>query len=218
VRPRGIQIDTRAGTTPAGILLTLCLLLLLLTGCGRHETETPTRVEPSPEPNALLPEWAPEDPSEEFLRAARVLKPTPSEIYLTAADPMERAVQEVAWHDHILPRTWEMFGTLADEQVEHFLSAKEVFVKVTEMTPEQRAALQRLLDDFQGLEAGGQDFDLEVRLYKFGAREDLSNVQVGFVTAEGEGATHQVIFMASVVWAKPGDPHGTYGLGAIGHI
>ncbi len=209
-----------------GLMLAMGILVATfgLMGCGGRAKPAnglatdadSTTVAPADE--LVLPEWAPESPSPEFLRAAGVLKPLPEEIYLVADDPLERVAQRVAWQEHIMPRTWELFGTLSDGQVERFLDANNVFVKVSEMTANQRAALRRLLDDFRDLEAGGQNFDVEVQLYKFGAREDLSNVEVGFATSRGGGLSKMVIFLAAVRPSKVGDPHGTYGMGAIGHL
>jgi len=154
-------------------------------GCGR-EAATPdspvtasqgTRAESLDLPP--LPEWAPENPSPEFLRAAKVLKPMPEESFNS---PEDRA-EAVTWlrYQQTLAAGFEFFGTLTDEQVERFLSAREIRLPVRSLTEKQGLALDQWLDAWRDAMRGeGPHPDWLVLMYKAGAREDLSNVHVGF--------------------------------------
>jgi hypothetical protein len=159
----------------------LVVVLLAASGCGRKITAQP--VTPAiPKASVPLPEWAPKNPSPEFLRAARVLKPFPLEELLggAKADPSERARWERetrAW-----PSAWECFGTLSDEQVQRFLSSKPagrsermILIPFTSLTPKQRAAVNRYFEASRRAMT-----DRIVDFYKCGAKEDLSNVDAGF--------------------------------------
>jgi len=169
------------------LVVTVTLMLPVTTGCGRHKArESPTAVH-MPEPKLPLPEWAPKNPSEEFLRAAKVLKPMPMEP--TSAG--EEATPGLAAISARLRSTWPaaygFFGTLTDGQIERFLSVKKIRIPTKSLTKAQRTALDRWFEAYRqamkGAGLGGLlPDDYLVQLYKEGAAEDLSNVDVGFAT------------------------------------
>jgi len=151
--------------------IVVCVLAVAAVSCGRKSPALSpgTGAGKVTKADVPLPEWAPENPSPEFLRAAKVLKP---------------AVQATLAR---FRRTWtagyEFFGAMTDEQIDRFVSTKEVRIPVRSLTAKQRAALDNYLNVWREAMSGtglGAD-DLLVILYKDGAREDLSNVGVGFV-------------------------------------
>jgi hypothetical protein len=115
---------------------------------------------------------------------------------------------------------YEFFGTLSDEQVARFLRIKQVVVPpeqsgrppmhlkgsqvlmpVKQLAKQQRAALDRYFAAWRqgqkGIAAPGHPemADGLLLLYKMGATRDLSNVVVGFDTAEcGAGHFVSVLF------------------------
>jgi hypothetical protein len=168
-----------------GLSLAGVLVLLLGPGCGREATEPPA-VAPTQTADVPLPEWAPESPSEEFLRAARVLKPMPSDMP-TAPDVPEEVLRAImALKERMDLPCWELFGTLSDEQMDRFLATERVELRVPDLTDRQRAALEAVFDACEGFELEGAELDFGVILYKGGALEDLSNVDVGFKVVEGQ--------------------------------
>jgi hypothetical protein len=82
---------------------------------------------------------------------------------------------------------WELFGSLTDGQIERFRSRRDLRIQVKNLTDKQRAALYRFFDvwrrEFKGVSSVTTEFseDWLVDLYKLGAREDLSNVEVQFL-------------------------------------
>ena len=147
-------------------------------GCGKSNQATDVKPTESAA-DVPLPEWAPENPSPEFLRAARVLKPMPEESF---SSPKDRA-EAVSWlrYQRTLAAGFELFGTLTDEQIERFLSAREIRLPVGSLTEKQRLALDQWLDTWRdAMQGEGPHPDWLVLMYKAGAREDLSNVHVGF--------------------------------------
>jgi hypothetical protein len=90
------------------------------------------------------------------------------------------------------PSTYELFGSLTDDQIDQFRTTKEVLVPIRSLSPEQRAALDRWFDAWRSARLGYAPGEFEwveddylVLLYKWGAKEDLSNVEVGFDVPEG---------------------------------
>ncbi|UCC67671.1 MAG: hypothetical protein JSV79_11200 [Armatimonadota bacterium] len=166
----------------ACIILTAVVTLSPALGCGRRASHTRAPASPVEEgPSIPLPEWAPENPSPEFLRAARVLKPWPEE-RPAEEDLAQRAVEER--YRLTLPVAWELFGALTDAQMERFLSTKEIRLPVKSLSEKQRLTLDRWFDAWRdAMQGEGQYPDWLVVLYKTGAREDLSNVDVGFDSA-----------------------------------
>jgi hypothetical protein len=141
---------------------------------------------------AALPEWAPEEPSKEFLRAVEVLGFLPSEELRAAgaANPevgaFVTAMLEVLW-----PRAFELFGSLTGEEVEEFGAHREVRIYVPSLLPSQKTALDNWIEaasEVAALAPGagppGEGLPPEQRflalLREEGAEEDLSNVDVGF--------------------------------------
>ena len=163
------------------LLVPAVLMLLAALGCGpRAAQEQPTK-KPTETLNVPLPEWAPENPSPEFLRAARVLKPWTEE-RAGEEDLAQRALEER--YNLTLPVAWELFGTLTDAQMERFFSTKEIRLPVRSLTGKQRLMLDRWFDAWRdAMQGEGRYPDWLVVLYKTGAREDLSNVDVGFDSA-----------------------------------
>jgi hypothetical protein len=146
---------------------------------------------------AALPEWAPEEPSEEFLRAVEVLGFLPTdelERMRQTGPEMEAfvtAVLEVLW-----PRAFELFGALTDEEVEEFRAHREVRLFVPSLPPPQKTALDSWIEaasEVAALVPGagppGQGLPPEklflALLREEGAAEDLSNVDVGFAARGG---------------------------------
>jgi hypothetical protein len=197
------------------------LTALLAAGCSTQSRPPDTAAEP-PRPEhgeaaglPHLPDWAPEEPSPELVRAAKVLRPLPSDAHVAVENAAEHAAQIALIRDHFYPRTWELFGSLSDAQIEELVLYREVSVPVAEMTGRQMTVFRRLLDDWRDLTIQGQQCDLEVMLYKAGAREDLSNVAVGFVTSRREEATHMVLLIGEV--RHEGGPE-TLAFGAIAQM
>jgi len=182
-------------------LMASTLALLLAPGCGGNAGEAPTP-DSTDTSGVPLPEWAPENPSPELLRAAKVLRPLP---------------EEVEPYSPTWPLAWELFGTLSDKQIDSFLRhrqrrqlplerygretidalkdelgaeeigdslvfyTREVLITFGSLSPGQRTIFDRMVEASRNRppEARPQP-DLLVQLYKIGAREDLSNVAVGF--------------------------------------
>jgi hypothetical protein len=147
-------------------------------GCGKRQSaQSPASTATSSIP---LPEWAPKNPSAEFLRAAAVLNvpPTLEEMRGVAKSEME-AQANVARLTSYYTLAYELFGSLTDEQIRQFETAWEVRIPVKSASKKQRAALEKW---FNGKAKGAftGDFDPLVILYKHGAKEDLSNVEFGF--------------------------------------
>ena len=167
----------------------------LLPGCGKGDRAgrggPALRETPAQKADVPLPEWAPKNPSPEFLRAARMLRPMPEDLLKQAAQGQE--AQEGFFM--ALTRTWtatyELFGSLDDRQIERFRKTKRVYVPAGSMTQPQRAALQRWFDVWRKAMAGTTPPNAEylrdylVFAYKEGARKDFSNVEVGFDVPEG---------------------------------
>ncbi|NIM07271.1 MAG: hypothetical protein GTN69_08685 [Armatimonadetes bacterium] len=186
----------------AGSLVVGLLVVFLAIGCSRQVQQEPADRDPEQASRLGLPEWAPENPSLEFLRAAKVLKPLP---------------EEILSYTMLLPACYELFGTLTDEQIADFLQPKqrsisveaaarnegmrdllekkrgaqvvgdelvykvnEISLPVESLTPPQRAAFENVLVAWEKEHVGTPEEDLLVLLYKQGAKEDLSNVTIHF--------------------------------------
>lgn len=96
---------------------------LAFAGCEKADRAAETTPAKTATP---LPEWAPENPSPEFLRAAKVLTPIPTE-----GDGMENEILDKVltekWERVSVP-AWEFFGTLSDEQVNRLFTSKPINV------------------------------------------------------------------------------------------
>ena len=200
-------------TSAIGVLLMPLLVLIIASGCGREAAEEPERT-PAEATAVPLPEWAPEDPSPEFLRAAQVLKALPLEaLGGGSGNPAKEAGarRKVA----ILPAAWALFGSLSDQQIEGFQTTGAVRVPVKSLTTKQRAALDNWFEVFRSVNRGQyppqfrDQEDLLVQLYKIGARQDLSNVDVGFSPEGGRVVRPQF-------WIRQQD--GTFAHMSVGSI
>ncbi len=160
--------------------------VMLVFGCGHRAAEEPSNVRPAREAAVPLPEWAPENPSPEFLRAARVLKPIPGEMLTPGGGT--HTTMETGLHPTLVARTqgilfpaaYEFFGSFSDQEIERFLQEMHLRIRVQDLTSGQRAALDNLLKASHESVAGFDEDDFEVTLFKMGAKEDLSNVDTGF--------------------------------------
>jgi hypothetical protein len=164
----------------ATILLSISLCFVL--GCRGQARERAVDVSPARPAQVPLPDWAPENPSEEFLRAAKVLKPLPKIGLTGLLAPIWTAA-------------YEFFGTMSEEQVERLRETGVLRLPVQSLTQSQRSALEALMSANER----SNKRDLRALWSKHGAAEDLSNVDVGFKLD-----TH----MVSVRWwiQSPRDP------------
>ena len=174
------------------VLRCLCVVLLLSSlaalppGCRQGSSPEGPEPRPSEQIQVPLPEWAPDNPSPEFLQAARVIESDPPEFYDRPGEPDPAVRAYWARFTHWLPTAWELFGTLTDEQMEQFLTAREVRIPIKSMTEKQRAILDRLFEHYRQAMRGVPEMeDALIELYKLGAREGLSNVDVLFLNRAG---------------------------------
>ncbi|UCC67631.1 MAG: hypothetical protein JSV79_11000 [Armatimonadota bacterium] len=157
-----------------------------LTGFGCAKTEQPPQPTPA-KTSVPLPDWAPEDPSPEFLRAAKVLRGVPMDAVGRGDLPEQSWRALLAYMKRVNPTLWRLFGSLSDAQIDSFLAAKRIAIAVPDLTPGQMAALDAVLDANKGNEMEMEGVtvpDFRTLLYKMGAAEDLSDVTIGF-TIEG---------------------------------
>jgi hypothetical protein len=136
----------------------------------------------------MLPEWAPKNPSPEFIRAAKTLKPLPKEALVRlSSGQFGQTAQAVV---EKFSRTWvadyELFGTLTNQQIDKFKSTGTVRIPIENLRKSQRIALDNYFgvwkEDMTGVGAGVDD--MLVMLYESGATKDLYNVDVGFAKME----------------------------------
>jgi uncharacterized protein YcgL (UPF0745 family) len=95
-----------------------------------------------------------------------------------------------AWSERYgrtLVAAWEFFGTLTDQQIERFVATKRLRLLAKDLTPKQRAAMYHYFDvwreTMKGVPVDYQDQfgeDWLVELYRLGAKQDLSNVEITF--------------------------------------
>jgi len=166
------------------VSIALGLGAIFLLGCGQRATKEPPAARPAAKTSAPLPDWAPKNPSPEFLRAARVLKPIPEDLLRQAGNEAGPAWAVMLPLVHTRWTCgWEFFGSLSDTQVQQFLKAKEVRIRVKLLTPEQKQLMERYFEasrrESQHEPNGGDG--ILIGMYKQGAAEDLSNVAVGFI-------------------------------------
>ncbi len=179
----------------AFIGLAVCLAVWAACGGEHGQVGRPTTAGDVETAEGLppLPEWAPENPSPEFVRAARVLKPLPDEMLQGMAGQSASGSALLQRYRGTMPSSYEFFGALDDRQIERFSTTKEIRIPVKSLTARQRAALDHWFESWRttmkGTGSGFEDYLLI--LYKMGAEEDLSNVDVGF-TAKGAGQGHMV--------------------------
>jgi len=158
-------------------------------GCGRHPAQRPAAVVPTPDAATPLPVWAPNIPSPEFLRAARVLKPLPDEFLQGILGKSAEGEALLQRYHAMMPAAYQFFGTLDDRQVERLRTTHEIRIPAKALTPEQRAALNHWFEDWRAAMKGMRPEleDFLVGIYKIGGKEDLSNVDIGFTAVREEG-------------------------------
>jgi hypothetical protein len=180
-------------------LCVLALLLLFTGGCTSKAQQTPAPKSVSRQ--AGLPSWAPENPSPEFLRAAKFLKAIPPEAQPYSAE--------------YIP-CWELFGSLTNEQIAEFMRKKQmsfsardipkgaldsmvkdgdrveggriistyrgVHLPMKSLSPRQKELFNKYVAVYTGYNQSAKKPDLLVELYHAGAKQDLSNVALYFQT------------------------------------
>jgi hypothetical protein len=164
----------------AAMLVGFCMV-----GCGRKPAQPPTPA--TQKPSVPLPEWAPKNPSPEFLRAARVLKPVPTELERQLVKSAPEGEALLARIRQTYPSAWEFFGMLDDRKIERFRATKQVRIPVRSLAAKQRAELDHWFESYRTVMRGtGPEFeDYLTSLYKMGGKKDLSNVDVGFLAPGG---------------------------------
>jgi len=171
--------------------IVVCVLAVFTVGCGQKSPTSSGGTGKATKAEVPLPEWAPKDPSPEFVRAAQVLKPIPPEILASFGEKAGPQLQVMLAR---FRSTWvpayELFGALSDEQIEQFKATREVRVPIKSMTRVQRRALDSYFEAWRKAMVGDSIPDWLVYLYKDGAKEDLSNVDAGFVS-DGRGVNLQ---------------------------
>jgi hypothetical protein len=114
-----------------------------------------------------------------------VLKPLPPEWVEKAA---QRKAVPPAFMMSVLSKmslpAYEFFGTLTDEQIQRFLDTGLIRLPMDSLSPRQREAWDRFIAGRDEATEG----DTRVWLFKLGAKEDLSNVDVGF-TRDGQAVS-----------------------------
>jgi len=173
-------------------------------GCGK----APQANKPTPPRTAIpLPEWAPKNPSPEFLRAAKVLKPMPSEIEQAQSNVVEGGINDALTRRMRLTHTgaWELFGSLSDAQIGIFLRRRELRLSVRSLAPRHRTILDGWFHSWRNLTgaAGGKMIDYQVLLYKLGAKENFSNVDVGFIVGDPAERKGHVVSLS--FWVRKAD-------------
>ncbi|UCC69063.1 MAG: hypothetical protein JSV79_03860, partial [Armatimonadota bacterium] len=125
-------------------LLLLTIALDLAPGCGQPQAQQGPAERPAQTADVPLPDWAPKNPSPEFLRALSVLKPIPLEELTRGGGSGPAAEAQALRHRLMWPAAYEFFGTLSDEQIQRFLSSREeekkILIPMQSLTPKQRRA------------------------------------------------------------------------------
>jgi hypothetical protein len=190
------------------LLLAAGLTICLFGGCGpKGEQDSSQRTPHSSEiaqaskitGYSALPFWAPEHPSKAFLRAAKVLRPIPVESYIRRqeADPINGSLFIKC--AYTLEPIYELFGLLTDKQIQQFILSKKIRLPVKTLNTAQHKVLNDFFEVFRKTMENEPtiDDDCLVMLYKKGAQEDLSNVDLGFV--------HDGINVYFQFWIRPSD-------------
>jgi len=142
------------------ICLFLLLAVLVFAGCAREN----------------LPVWAPQKPSPEFRRAAKMLKEPPS---TTSEDAVEKAFE--SGRSQYLPPAWELFGTLEDRQIAELKQKRELLLAYKKMSGKQRNMLERLLFGWETA-----DKELRRKVQRIKPAPNFSNVELVFAVHSGE--------------------------------
>ncbi len=155
-------------------------------GCGRRSVQPPQAM--PLKATTPLPNWQPRHPSPEFTRAAKVLKPLPDELLQGALAKSTEGEAVLQRYRATLSAGYEFFGTLNDHQIERLQTNHEIRISSKSLTPRQRAALEHWFENWRvAMRGTGPIEDFLVSLYRIGAREDLSNVDVGFTAVRRGG-------------------------------
>lgn len=184
-------------------------VLMMANGCGRRAAKAPAAAAAAP-----IAAWAPKNPSPAFLRAAKVLKPLPEdvqeasellpalfELFGTLTDDqiktflqrkqVRQPLKDLSNETRSL-YTQKLGGSEVGDELVY--DTHRVAIPFKSLTPPQREAFEKVKAVWTAaFRTPDQNEDLLVRLYKLGAKEDLSNVAVEFY-ATG----HQVSFILSV--------------------
>jgi len=176
--------------------------------------------------HSQLPTWAPENPSPEFLRAAKVLKELPPEKNHTVGS--------------LDVPVWECFGALTDQQIKDFMkihqvkiptaglsqevlsyakqhseatekdgyliyNTRSIAVPIQELSDAQKKAVDRILKvSVDEARPGQQGNDLLSMLYKAGAKPDLSNVSLSFRADGGHEVRFSFLLKPTMSGTKAG--------------
>ncbi|MCE5322721.1 hypothetical protein LLG46_05310 [bacterium] len=122
---------------------------------------------------ANLPEWAPKNPSPEFCNASKVLSGS-------LPQGVSQDSDEARFHAILVP-AWEFFGTLSSDQINSLKASKSVTLPCTSLTAKQRGALDNYFKIYRQVminPTGEWPSDELAELYKLGAKNDLSNVDL----------------------------------------
>ncbi len=104
------------------------------------------------------------------------------------------------------PALYEFFGTLSDNQLQKFLDSGETRIPAKQLTASQRKVLDAYFDKYREAHRDHPMPELRdqlVNLYKVGAAQDLSNVDVGFSSKTSGGHLVSINF-----WIKKPDGRG----------
>jgi hypothetical protein len=182
---------------PGLLAMTVVALGTLATKAQPKATPTPTPPRKAAPATRPLPEWAPKDPSREFLRANQLIRSVSLESLKSPR--LSGKAQEAALAGSVRWKIgcYEFLGSLDDRQVQRVLAVGEVRIPLKALTKRQRA-----LFDAVFLRRG----DLKVSLYRIGAKKDLSNVEVGFHHNYFDGEPGKVIaFISPWCWVRQRD-------------
>ena len=193
----GRRCSAQVGSLVLWVFLLIGFGVLMTTsGCGRRVPKAPATPAAAP-----IAAWAPRNPSPAFLRAAKVLKPLPEEVqqssellpalfelFGTLTDDqiktfLQRKQAKIPLKgasESTLSLFREKYG--AKEAGEELVyDMHEVSVPYRSLTAAQREAFDKAEAALlTAMKSEGDNDDLLVHLYKIGAKEDLSNVDVGF--------------------------------------
>ncbi|MGD0114085.1 MAG: hypothetical protein ABSD48_19685, partial [Armatimonadota bacterium] len=137
-RSRGVSVS-----------LAVAAALVIGLGCGRRAPQRAAGFESARKSAVPLPEWAPKNPSPEFLRAARVLKPMPDELLQGIVGRSAEGEALLQRYRGTMPASYEFFGTLDDRQIERLRTSHEIRIPAKALTPKQRAALNHWFEDWR---------------------------------------------------------------------
>ena len=144
--------------------LAAAVLCALVSGCGRKAPQPAVR--PAQTASVPLPEWAPKNPSPEFLRAAKVLRPLPDELIAPGKSGPEKQ-RSLRYYAMTAPWAYELFGTLSDKQIQKFMASGEIRIPIKELTAERRRALDRY---FRKTDEANKDNPIESRVIQLQLR------------------------------------------------